>query len=66
MIMKKLRKVFRILRLVFLIVLACTGIGLAGGVPLQTTHKKEAAETTIECVLTDKEENGFEQPEIKQ
>lgn len=60
------KKTIRLLRLILLITLAGIGIGLAGGVPLSISPKKESEETAVEWVLPDEEENEQEQLELIQ
>lgn len=63
--MKKLfKKVIRMLYLILLIILAAMGIGIAGGVPLQITHKREPNQDTVEYVMSDEEESESEQIKV--
>jgi hypothetical protein len=58
------KKTIRLLRLILLVIIAGIGIGLAGGVPLSISHKKESEETTVEWVRPVEEESESVQPEI--
>ena len=59
--MKMIKKAMKILLLVVLISLACIGIGVAGAVPLQTTHRRDnTPEIKVELIETDKDDDILE------
>lgn len=58
--MKKLKKVLRLLRLIFFIVLAAVGMGLSGGAPIPHFSRKE---DTIE--VNDENESSDDETNIK-
>ncbi|MTI89304.1 MAG: hypothetical protein FH748_15215 [Balneolaceae bacterium] len=60
--MKCFKSIFRYLRLMLLIVLVCFGIGIAGGIPIPISHKKDPFEAPIELV----EEKDDEEEEKKE
>lgn len=60
--MESLKKAFRACCLVFMILLATIGVGLAGGVPLPISRKREDEPIAIEMFEQDKvkEQDGLE------
>lgn len=60
--MKRIKEIIRLLGVVLLITMAPIGIGLAGGVPLQITHKRESEVHAVEWVMSDEES----EPELDQ
>ena len=64
--MKNLKKLLKIAGLVLLIVLACFGIGIAGGIPVSSANRKEdKAQIKIELLDTKDETTTNEAFEIK-
>ncbi|MEM7161386.1 MAG: hypothetical protein AAF487_02995 [Bacteroidota bacterium] len=61
--MKNFKRVFRLLAFIALMVLACVGIGLSGGVPLPTSqNRREQEKAVIEMQdedITETEEEDF-------
>lgn len=56
--MKKLKKVLRVMHLVFLISIATIGIGLTGGIPIIPVYKKDDGhEIKIERVEPEKKKD---------
>jgi len=64
--MKRIKKAIRLLALVCLIILACLGIGMSGGVPLpQIKNRRDAEKDAIELVDNQEEEGDSEVKEIQ-
>jgi hypothetical protein len=62
--MKKIKKALRLFALVCLILLATLGIGIAGGIPLTASNKRnQTPDINIELVETNEDE--AEEKEIK-
>ncbi|MEO5911249.1 MAG: hypothetical protein ABIP95_10200 [Pelobium sp.] len=60
--MKRFKKTLRLLGLVVLIVLACLGIGIGGGVPVPPSNKKEnTIEINVELLDADQDKTMFVQ-----
>ena len=64
--MKSFKKTFKLLGLVFLIVLASVGIGFGGGIPIPSSNKREdTIAIKIELVESNKDETKLIEVDIK-
>lgn len=55
--MKKLKRILRIVGLVLLVMLACTGIGLTGAAPISSSNRQVLPEE-VNVEMVEKEEEG--------
>ncbi len=64
--MRNLKKILKISGLIILIVFACLGIGIAGGIPISSSNRKEdKQEIKIELLDTKEDAGRISQFEIE-
>lgn len=63
--MKKIKRILRIIAFVFLIILACTGMGLTGAAPVSSSKRQQLPdEVHVEMIEENEEEENEEEQAI--
>lgn len=65
--MQKIKKFLRLLLFICLIILACLGVGLSGGVPLPLSNKRrDSGKENIELIEPKIERSDVKQNQVKE